>query len=172
MKQDKSALPAPALKRKAHRVLILSDEEDVKQPTSPPRKKQATASTSTTSRAQAVKPRLTQVSPRKKISKGRKEESDYEDSSAEDVKEDSDPDFTDVDVDEVEETKKTPTKAKASTKRANVAASSGATRAEGKSKATPVKIDSEEHGGGKPTPKFKCATFRCARHWCYINGLS
>jgi len=164
VKQDKSALPTPALKRKAYRVLILSDEEDVKQPTSPPRKKQATASTST-SRAQAVKPRLTQVSPRKKKSKRKKEESDYEDSSAEDVKEDSDPDFMDVDVDEVEETKKkTPAKAKANTKRANVAASSGATRVEGKSKATPAKIDSEEHEGGKPTPKFKCATFRCARH--------
>jgi hypothetical protein len=158
VKQDKSALPTSALKRKAHRVLILSDEEDLKQPTSPPRKKQATASTSTTSRAQA------QVSPRKKKSKRKKEESDYEDSSAEDAKEDSEPDFMDVDIDEVEETKKTPTKPKASTKRANVAASSGATRAERKSKATPAKIDSEEHEGGKTTPKFKCATFRCARH--------
>ena len=92
-------------------------------------------------------------------------ESDYEDNSAEDVKEDSDPDFMDVDVDEVEETKKKkPTKAKASTKRANVTASSSATVAEGKSKATPAKIDSEEHEGGKPTPKFKCAT-------SYMRGI-
>lgn len=164
MKQNKSVLPTPTLKRKAHRVLILSDEEDVKEPTSPPKKKQATASISTTSRAQAVQPRSTQVSPRKKKLKKKKLESDYEDSLAEDVNDDSDPDFMDVDVDEVEETKKTPTKARASTKRANVAASSGATRAKGKSKATPAKIDTEEHEGGKPPPKFKCAAFLCTRH--------
>ena len=64
-----------------------------------------------------------------------------------------------MDVDEVEEVKKAPTKAKTGAKRAKVAASSGATRAEGKSKATPTKVDSEDQEGGKPMPKPKYAAF-------------
>jgi hypothetical protein len=145
------------LKRKANRILFSSDEEDEKKSTPPPKKKQVIASTSTVSCAQAPKPRLTQTSPQQKKSKRKKKESDYEETSTEDDKESSDPDF--MDVDEVEEVKKAPTKVKASAKRANVADSSGATRGERKPKATPAKIEDEDHKGGKPTPKFKYATF-------------
>ena len=162
VKRDKSTLPAPALKRKVNRVLLSSDDEDMKEPTPPPKQKRAATSTSTASRAQAAKPRPSQSSPPKKKSKRQKKESDYEDeeSSADDTEKDGGSDF--MDVDEVT-VKKAPTKVKAGAKRANVAASSGTTRAERNSKATSGKVESEDPEGSKPVPKSKCATFWYSR---------